>query len=168
MSLAREINQKLDEISAIKGEMEEMRNDLSGDSGLTNVETGDTMTVDDAMLVAEGVLGRIYDDLNKLTNKGQNVRDLFNNTFYINDLSQDKKCANELNAPKLQTKSDEIKTKHQGENNKIKDLNTKEIKDTRCDHRKAGFDSMNMTKEEFIKKWRKFIKDKDKDKDWLN
>lgn len=146
MSLAREINQKLDEISAIKAEMEEMRRDLSGDSGLTNVETGDTMTCDDAIFVAEGVLQRIYDDLNKLTNQGRNVRDLFTNTFYINDMVQDKKCSNELNQTKQQTKLDEIKPKPE--------INISEIRPSFSGR------SAEMTKEEFLKKWQEFIKKK--------
>jgi hypothetical protein len=148
MSLAREINQKLDEISAIKAEMEVMKNDLSGDSGLTNVETGDTMTVDDALFCAEGVLKTIYQDLDKLTNEGRNARDLFTNTFYINDLSQDKKIANELNPPKLQKKTDEIKTFPS--------------KATTHDESRSGYGewSKKMSKEEFIKKWNEFKKGK--------
>lgn len=176
MSLAREINQKLDEISAIKAEMEVMKSDLSGDSGLTNVETGDTMTVDDALFVAEGVLKTIYQDLDKLTNEGRNARDLFTNTFYINDLSQDKKIANELNAPKLQKKTDEIKT-HDGKTFPPssafgKPEHRKGIEALESEfYGKVGRDeAKKMTKEEFMKKWRKFNKDKDKNKnnDWLN
>ena len=111
MSLAREINQKLDEILSIQAEMETLRSEVGEDSNLTNVATGDTMSRNDALKCAQGAIERIESDLNKLTNQGRNVRDLFTNPFYINDMVQDKKIANGLKESKLQKENNEIKRK---------------------------------------------------------
>lgn len=108
MSLAREINKKLDEILSIKDEINKLREEVSPDASLTNAETGDTMSRDDAIKVAEGVIERISDDLNKLTNQGKNVRNIFDNPFYINDLLQDKERPDGVESKK-QTKSNKIK-----------------------------------------------------------
>jgi len=35
----------------------------------------------------------IISDLNKLTNNGSNVNDIFTNNYYINDYQEDKRCA---------------------------------------------------------------------------
>ncbi len=93
MSLAKEINEKLDEIILLKAGMEEMKRDLSADSRLENLETGDEMSRDDALKCAEGVIDRVSEDLNKITNNGQNVRNIFDNPYYINDTIQDKMIA---------------------------------------------------------------------------
>ncbi len=36
-------------------------------------------------------LGEVEDELNKITNDGKNVRDIFTNVYYINDISCAKK-----------------------------------------------------------------------------
>lgn len=90
MSLAKEINKKLDEILSLKLELSAMQRDVPKDSVLSNLETGDDMTLDDAVDIAEGVIMKVKDDLNKITNNGQNVRNLFDNPYYINDMIQDK------------------------------------------------------------------------------
>ena len=66
MSLAREINERLDAILAL------------GDSDKS-----------------KKALNTIIDELNVLTHKGQNVRNVFNNIYYINDFTQDRKIRNE-------------------------------------------------------------------------
>ena len=48
MSLAKEINLKLDEIIALKEELVAMEQEVPQDSILLNKETGDEMTLDDA------------------------------------------------------------------------------------------------------------------------
>lgn len=35
----------------------------------------------------------IVDQLNKLTNQGKSIRDLFTNQYYVNDPGEDKRCA---------------------------------------------------------------------------
>lgn len=90
MSLAKQINKKLDEILSLKSELSAMQKDVPKDSVLSNLETGDDMTLDDAVDIAEGVIMKVKDDLNKITNNGQNVRNLFDNPYYVNDMIQDK------------------------------------------------------------------------------
>ena len=63
--LTRNINALLDEY-----------NDIKQDKSIT----GDTIE-------------NIITDLNKLTNNGSNVNDIFTNTYYINDNMEDKRCA---------------------------------------------------------------------------
>ena len=63
--LTRNINALLDEYNDIKAN--------------TSV-TGDTIE-------------NIITDLNKITNNGQNVNDIFSNKYYVNDVAEDKRCA---------------------------------------------------------------------------
>lgn len=166
MSLAREINKKLDEILSIKDEINKLRDEVSPDASLTNAETGDTMSRDDAIKVAEGVIERITDDLNKLTNQGQNVRNIFNNPFYINDLLQDKERPNGVESKK-QTKSNKIKP----------EINISEIRPSRRSIPRPQADKLNdlknkldedgyfdkngkISQEEFMKKLREYYERK--------
>jgi len=169
MSLAREINQKLDEILSIREEMETLRSEVSEESSLTNLETGDTMSRNDALKCADGVLERIYNDLNKLTNEGRNVRDIFNNTFYINDLAQDKKIADGLKEQEIQKKSDEIKNASKNSNFLPKpEINISDIRPSLRSKPKDNSNKNNseffmtdqngnkMSREEFMKKWQEW------------
>lgn len=140
MSLAREINKKLDEILSIKDEINKLREEVSPDASLTNAETGDTMSRDDAIKVAEGVIERISDDLNKLTNQGQNVRNIFDNPFYINDLLQDKE------------RPDGVESKKQTKSNKIKpEINISEIRPSRRKSARPQADNLNDLKNKLNK-----------------
>ena len=96
MTLAREINTKLDQIIALKKELNQMKKEVSPDAVLTNKETGDDMSLDDAVSIACGVLEKIKDDLNQITNNGKNVENIFDNQFYINDMAQDALIAKEI------------------------------------------------------------------------
>ena len=95
MSLAKEINKKLDEIIALKNEIGQIRKDLPAGAKLKNMETGDEMTREDAVACAEGVMDMVKTDLTKITNSGQNVRNIFDNPFYVNDMLQDRAIAEE-------------------------------------------------------------------------
>ena len=101
MSLAKEINLKLDEIIALKEELVAMEQEVPQDSILLNKETGDEMTLDDAIGIAEGVIDRVKEDLSAITNEGQNVKDVFTNMYYINDMMEDKRVAEEQIQKKL-------------------------------------------------------------------
>ena len=90
MSLAREVNEKLDEILALREEIKHLDEHEAADAILVNPETGDKLTKEEALKCAEGVVDKLKDSLNTLTNKGQNIRDIFTNQFYINDMTQDK------------------------------------------------------------------------------
>lgn len=101
MSLAKEINLKLDEIIALKEELVAMEQEVPQDSILLNKETGDEMTLDDAIGIAEGVIDKVKEDLSAITNEGQNVKDVFTNMYYINDMMEDKRVAEEQIQNKL-------------------------------------------------------------------
>ena len=96
MTLAREINTKLDQITNLKKELRQMKKEVPADAILTNKDTGDDMSLDDAVSITHGVLGKIKDDLNQITNDGKNVDNIFDNQFYINDMTQDAIIAKEI------------------------------------------------------------------------
>ena len=101
MSLAKEINLKLDESIALREELVAMEQEVPQDSILLNKETGDEMTLDDAIGIAEGVIDKVKEDLSAITNEGQNVKDVFTNMYYINDMMEDKRVAEEQIQKKL-------------------------------------------------------------------
>jgi hypothetical protein len=43
--------------------------------------------------ITDDTIENIITDLNKITNNGSNVNDVFNNIYYINDNMEDKRCA---------------------------------------------------------------------------
>ena len=90
MALAREVNKKLDEILALRAEIKVLKENEPDDVVLTNPETGDKLTKEEAVQCAEGVIDKVKESLSKLTNKGQNIRDIFTNKYYVNDFNQDK------------------------------------------------------------------------------
>ena len=96
MSLAKEINKKLDEIIDIKAELIKLRKELSSGAKMTNIKTGKSATKGDAIKVVEGMIDDLKTHLANLTNNGQNVRGIFDNEFYINDMLQDKQIVKEL------------------------------------------------------------------------
>jgi len=114
MTLAKEINTKLDQILEIKKELALMEEEVPADAVLTNKDTGDEMSLDDAVSIAYGVLRKVKDDLNEITNNGQNVKNIFDNQFYINDMIQDKVIAEKMGANKIQ---EEISKQGDPENN---------------------------------------------------
>jgi hypothetical protein len=63
--LTRNINALLDEINDIKS---------------------NTSITDDSV-------ENIITDLNKLTNNGSNVNEIFTNNYYVNDMGEDRRCA---------------------------------------------------------------------------
>ena len=90
MSLAKEINNRLDEILYMRKEMERMETDLKEGEPLKNITTGEKTDKEGAKRVVEGMIDQAKEDLMVLTNKGQNVRDVFTNKYYINDFMQDR------------------------------------------------------------------------------
>ena len=77
-NLAREINEKLDDLINLYEEYRALRNKAS--SKTKNIKE------------AEEVISLVHNDINKITNNGKNIRDIFTNEFYVNDLTQDKFC----------------------------------------------------------------------------
>ena len=94
MKLAKELNEKLDEIIEMRMELRRMNEDLDDDATLTNIQTGEPQTKKEAIELIEGLIQDIYAQINKLSNNGKNVNDIFTNKYYINDFMQDREIVN--------------------------------------------------------------------------
>ena len=90
MSIAKDVNNRLDEMLNIRAEIKRMDHDLEDGQVLNNIEDGSKTTKEGAMRVAEAMIDQIKNDLNKITNNGKSIKGVYNNTFYINDHIQDK------------------------------------------------------------------------------
>ena len=102
MTLASEINEKLDEIIRHNKEREAVELDYQDPNfTLNDVNTGEKVTKEMVLNKADEVYEVIIEDLNKLTRSGENCRDVFTNDYYVNDMSQDKKISEEIRANKL-------------------------------------------------------------------
>lgn len=97
MNLANNINEKLDEILSLRAEINRMKKDLNKNEPLVNIKTGEKATKKEALCLVEEVINQIKDDINKLTDHGQNIRDIFTNDYYVNDLMEDKKIVRNNN-----------------------------------------------------------------------
>lgn len=93
--ITKQINKKLDEIISIRAEIKRMDTEIADDQVLNNVETGEKVNKEEAMKVVEDMINRIKNDLDQITNNGQNVKDIFTNKFYVNDFMQDREIAQE-------------------------------------------------------------------------
>ena len=62
-------------------------------TSLKNIQTGKQINKKQALRAVEEMVDRVKFDLNKLTNNGQNVKGIFTNDYYVNDLMQDKQIA---------------------------------------------------------------------------
>ena len=94
MKLAKQLNEKLDEIIEMRMELRRMNEDLDDDVTLTNIQTGEPQTKKEAIELIEGLIQDIYAQINKLSNNGKNVNDIFTNKYYINDFMQDREIVN--------------------------------------------------------------------------
>lgn len=90
MNLAKQINERLDEMLNIRAEIKRMRADISDDQVLNNVTTGEKTDKEGALKVVGAMIDQIKSDLNTITNDGKNVVDIFTNQYYVNDSLQDK------------------------------------------------------------------------------
>ena len=98
MTSANKINDKLDTILKLRADIKKMLNELDSSTELVNPDTGDKMLRDDAIKVAEDVINKVQNDINEITNNGKNIKNIFNNQFYVNDLMQDKQITKELDS----------------------------------------------------------------------
>ena len=102
MSLAREINKKLDEIIEHNKQLDAVHKDYDDpDFSMNNVNTGEGVTKEMVLNKATEIYDGIVADLNKLTNDGKNCRNIFDNPYYINDIGEDKRIAKEIERNKL-------------------------------------------------------------------
>ena len=90
MSLAKEINSKLDEMLALQAETARVKAEVDGRKPLYNQETGKKITKREILEFADAELVQIKNELNKITNNGKRAKGLFDNMYYINDIIQDK------------------------------------------------------------------------------
>lgn len=99
MSIAKEVNNRLDHILEIKSEINRMRADLKPSDTLVNNQTGEKVNAKKIEQLADAEINEIKNELNKITNNGKSITGIFNNEYYINDMLQDKLIVqnNELN-----------------------------------------------------------------------
>ena len=93
MSIAKDINRLLDDMLHIRSEINRMRADLDAKATLVNNQTGERVSANKIEELANNEINEIKSELNKLTNNGQNIHGIFNNTYYVNDMLQDKLIA---------------------------------------------------------------------------
>lgn len=93
MSLAKEVNEHLDNILAIRAEIKRMEVEIKDNQTLTNKQTGEQMEKKEVIQFVENTIDDIKKDLNKITNNGENVKEIFTNKYYVNDFSQDREIA---------------------------------------------------------------------------
>jgi len=75
---------------ALQAEAKRLHKEVDGRKKLVNQETGEKITKKQVLELAEVEITQIKNELNKLTNNGQNIKGLFDNEYYINDMMQDK------------------------------------------------------------------------------
>ena len=102
MTLAKEVNKKLDELLFVQSQIDEVENDLIDNTQLNNIETGEIITKENLLNKGREQLDQIRTELDEITNQGKNCRDIFTNIYYINDLSQDKLIAEEIRLNKME------------------------------------------------------------------
>lgn len=100
MTLAREINNKLDEMLLVQSQIKEI-NELAPDAQLNNTKTGEPVTKEIVLNKGKQQLTEIKEELNKITNNGERGRDLFTNPYYVNDRMLDRAITNEIKANKI-------------------------------------------------------------------
>jgi len=101
MSLAKEINKRLDAILAHNAELKELNKKFKDpEFKLKDMKTGKIVTKEFALNKAQEAYDGIIGDLNQITNEGKNCRDLFTNIYYVNNLMEDKVIAKEIESNK--------------------------------------------------------------------
>jgi|TARA_R110001583_G_scaffold157471_1_gene309413 hypothetical protein len=114
MSLAREINEKLDEIIEYNKQLDAVNNDFKNPNfTLNDVNSGEQVTQEMVLNKATEVYDQIISDLNKLTNDGKNCRNIFSNQYYVNDMSEDRRIVEQERENKLKIEQ----AKQHGKNN---------------------------------------------------
>lgn len=108
MSIAKDINELLDNILDIKAEIRRIDLEITPEQTLKNVQTGEKMNKEEVLEFVQGQINQIKNDLNKITNNGKNVKDIFTNKYYVNDSMQDREIiANENNPNKKRAQKEE-------------------------------------------------------------
>lgn len=85
MNLARQINNLLDDILEI--------NKVRDNKLKTHRSKLEQEDIED---LSYGEITKKEQEINKITNNGQNIRDIFTNDYYINDVLQDKEIREKI------------------------------------------------------------------------
>jgi len=93
MSLAKEINSKLDEMLALQAESDRLLTEVDGRKKLVNSQTGEKVTKKKVLELAQAEINAIKNELKQITNNGKKAKGIFNNQYYVNDIIQDKLIA---------------------------------------------------------------------------
>ena len=101
MTLAKEINAKLDEILLVRQTITELDSEINGEG--RKLIDGELPILKDIRGKGVAELAQLEKELNKITNNGSRGKDLFTNPYYVNDMAQDRLIADEIRANKLQT-----------------------------------------------------------------
>lgn len=96
MSIAKDINKLLDNILDIKAEIRRIDLEITADQKLTNVQTGEKVNKQEVLEFVQSQINQIKNDLNKLTNNGKNVKGIFTNIYYVNDMIQDQEIVGKI------------------------------------------------------------------------
>jgi hypothetical protein len=96
MSIAKDINTLLDNILDIKAEIRRIDLEITADQKLTNIQTGKKVNKKEVLEFVQTQITEIKKDLNKLTNNGKNVKGIFTNDYYVNDMMQDREIVGKI------------------------------------------------------------------------
>lgn len=105
MSLAKEINKRLDQILDMKAELIKLKKELNKGGKLKTLD-GKPANKEDALQVVGQMMEDIYKEINSLTNNGKNVKEIFTNKYYINDAMQDKELVKQDRAKERNKSTD--------------------------------------------------------------
>lgn len=117
MSLAKDINKLLDNILDIKAEIRRIDLEITSDQQLTNVQTGEKVNKKEVLEFVQSQINQIKNDLNNLTNNGKNVKDIFTNNYYVNDMMQDREIVGKINTKENISNKKPAKTEPPKSNN---------------------------------------------------
>ena len=95
MTLAREVNKKLDEMLLVQQQISELQ-EMASDAEFKNSKTG--ALVDKEIVINEG-----REQIAQITNDGKNIRNIFANPYYANDRLLDKLIAEEIKQNKMES-----------------------------------------------------------------
>ena len=102
MTSAKEINEKLDAMLSAMNDLHELESEIDDDLEFENKDTGQIVTKEIVLNKGQEDIDQIKEELNEITNNGQNVKNIFDNQFYINDMIQDKVIADEIRLNKME------------------------------------------------------------------
>jgi hypothetical protein len=163
MSIAKDINELLDNILDIKAEIRRIDLEITPEQTLKNVQTGKKVNKEEVLEFVQGQITEIKNDLNKITNNGKNVKDVFTNKYYVNDSMQDREIiAKEKNPNKKRAQKDKPSKERQ---RREKANKHKPNKMTHEEWRQAIKNYKKGNKEQIKKMWKKY---KNKNDDFYN